>query len=120
MVSYRREWLQADIVAGLTTGAVIIPNSMAYAMIAGLPLQAGLYTALVPMMIYAVLGTSRVLSVSTTTTVAILTAAQLAQVVPNGDATALLGASAMPTSSVNVAEALSSAVGSPFGTTWAN
>ena len=92
-VSYRRDWLQPDLVAGLTTGAVIIPKAMAYAMIAGLPVQVGLYTALVPMVIYAVLGTSRVLSVSTTTTLAILTAAQLGQVVPNADPAALLSAS---------------------------
>jgi sulfate permease, SulP family len=94
VVSDRRDRLQADIVAGLTTGAVIIPKAMAYAMIAGLPVQVGLYTALVPMVIYAVLGTSRVLSVSTTTTLAILTAAQLGQVVSNGDPAALLRASA--------------------------
>ena len=66
---------------------MIIPKAMAFAMIAGLPVQLGLYTALVPMMIYAVLGTSRVLSVSTTTTLAILTAAQFGQVVPSGDPT---------------------------------
>src|SRR6201997_3372538 len=89
LLSYRRDWLRPDIVAGLTTGAVIIPKAMAFAMIAGLPVQLGLYTALVPMMIYAVLGTSRVLSASTTTTLAILTAAQLSQVVPSGDATHL-------------------------------
>jgi len=94
LVSYRREWLRPDVVAGLTTGAVIIPKAMAYAMIAGLPVQVGLYTALVPMVIYAVLGTSRVLSVSTTTTLAILTAALLSQVVPNSDPAALLKASA--------------------------
>jgi len=94
LVSYRSDWLRPDLVAGLTTGAVIIPKAMAYAMIAGLPVQVGLYTALVPMVIYAVLGTSRVLSVSTTTTLAILTAAQLGQVVPNGDPAALLRASA--------------------------
>ena len=103
MASYRRDWLQADIVAGLTTGAVIIPKAMAYAMIVGLPVQVGLYTALIPMMIYAMLGTSRVLSVSTTTTVAILTAAQLGQVVPNGDPSALLRASATLTLLVGVA-----------------
>ena len=90
LVSYRREWLRPDVVAGLTTGAVIIPKAMAYAMMAGLPVQVGLYTALLPMLIYAVLGTSRVLSVSTSTTVAILTAAQLNQVVPNGDPAAVL------------------------------
>ena len=93
LVSCRADWLRPDIVAGLTTGAVIIPKAMAYAMMAGLPVQVGLYTALVPMMIYAVLGTSRVLSVSTTTTVAILTAAQLGQVVPDGNPAALLRAS---------------------------
>src|SRR6185369_15825056 len=85
LVSYRRDWLRPEIVAGLTTGAVVIPKAMAYAMMAGLPVQVGLYTALLPMLIYAVLGTSRVLSVSTSTTLAILTAAQLAQVVPNGE-----------------------------------
>ena len=93
LVSYHGDWLRPDIVAGLTTGAVIIPKAMAYAMMAGLPVQVGLYTALVPMVIYAVLGTSRVLSVSTTTTLAILTAAQLGQVVPNGNPAALLRAS---------------------------
>lgn len=90
LVSYRREWLRLDVVAGLTTGAVIIPKAMAYAMMAGLPVQVGLYTALVPMLIYALLGTSRVLSVSTSTTVAILTAAQLNQIAPNGDPAAVL------------------------------
>ena len=93
VASNHRDRLQADIVAGLTTGAVIIPKAMAYAMIAGLPVQVGLYTALVPMVIYAVLGTSRVLSVSTTTTLAILTAAQLGQAVPSHDPAALLRAS---------------------------
>jgi len=68
---------------------------MAYATIAGLPLEVGLYTAFVPMIIYAVLGTSRPLSVSTTTTLAILTATELSEVVPNGDSGALIRASAM-------------------------
>ena len=103
LVSYRCQWLQSDIIAGLTTGAVIIPNAMAYAMMAGLPVQVGLYTASVPMAIYAVLGTSCVLSVSTTTTVAILTGAQLSQVVPSGDPAALLSASATLTLLVGAA-----------------
>src|SRR5262245_48260007 len=94
VVAYPRARLQADVGAVVPTGAVISPKAMAYAMIAGLPMQVGMYTALVPMVIYAVLGTSRVLSVSTTTTLAILTAAQLGQVVPNGDPAALLRASA--------------------------
>jgi len=90
LVSYRLEWLQPDVIAGLTTAAVVIPKSMAYATIAGLPVQVGLYTAFVPLIIYAVLGTSRVLSVSTTTTIAILTAAELDEVVPGADSGTLL------------------------------
>src|SRR6202162_1973618 len=94
LVSCRADWLRPDVIAGWTTAAVVIPQAMAYATIAGLPVQVGLYTAFLPMVIYAVLGTSRVLSVSTTTTLAILTAAQLGQVVPNGNPAALLRASA--------------------------
>ena len=94
---YRREWLRSDLVAGLTTAAVVIPKSMAYATVAGLPIEVGLYTAFVPMLVYAFLGTSRPLSVSTTTTIAILTGAQLAEVVPNGDHAQLLAATAMLT-----------------------
>ncbi|HVO64838.1 MAG TPA: SulP family inorganic anion transporter [Terriglobales bacterium] len=92
--SYRKEWLRPDVIAGVTTAAVIIPKAMAYATIAGLPVQVGLYTAFLPMVIYAVLGTSRALSVSTTTTLAILAAAQLGKVVPGGDPASLLTASA--------------------------
>ena len=79
LLSYRREWLRPDVIAGLTAAAVVIPKAMAYATIAGLPVEIGLYTAFVPMLIYAVLGTSRVLSVSTTTTLAILVGAELSQ-----------------------------------------
>jgi len=89
---YRRECFRFDAVAGLTTAAVVIPKAMAYAAIAGLPVQAGLYVALVPMFVYALLGTSRPLSMSTTTTLAILTATQLALVVPGGDPSRLLAA----------------------------
>ena len=93
LFSYNKEWLRPDLIAGLTTAAVVIPKAMAYATIAGLPVQVGLYTAFVPMIIYAVLGTSRALSVSTTTTIAILTASNLGQVVPGGDAAHLMRAS---------------------------
>ena len=56
---YQKGWLQWDLIAGLVTAAVVIPKAMAYATIAGLPVQVGLYTVLVPMAIYAVVGTSR-------------------------------------------------------------
>jgi SulP family sulfate permease len=97
LFGYQKEWLRPDLIAGLTTAAVVIPKAMAYATIAGLPVQVGLYTALVPLAIYAVLGTSRPLSVSTTTTIAVLTATELGQVVPGGDPSSLLKASAMLT-----------------------
>jgi SulP family sulfate permease len=80
--TYQGAWLRFDVVAGLTTAAVVIPKSMAYATIAGLPVEIGLYTALIPIVVYAVLGTSRPLSFSTTSTIAILTAAQLAVLSP--------------------------------------
>src|ERR1700759_3758521 len=92
--TYRTEWLRPDIIAGLTTAAVVIPKAMAYATIAGLPVQVGLYTAFLPMVIYAVLGTSRVLSVTTTTTIALLAAAELGEAVPGADPATLLAASA--------------------------
>src|SRR5271170_8045078 len=97
LVTYRKGWLRPDVIAGLTTAAVVIPKAMAYATIAGLPVQVGLYTAFLPMVIYAVLGTSRALSVSTTTTLAILAAAELGEVAPGGDPASLLQAAAMLT-----------------------
>jgi sulfate permease, SulP family len=97
IASYRKEWLRPDVIAGVTTAAIVIPKAMAYATIAGLPVQVGLYTAFLPMVIYAVLGTSRVLSVSTSSTIAILAAAELGEVVPGGDTASLLRASAMLT-----------------------
>lgn len=61
--SYKKEYLSGDVSAGLTVGILLIPQGMAYAMIAGLPPVFGLYASLVPQIIYAVLGTSRQLAV---------------------------------------------------------
>lgn len=88
----RNRGLRFDIVAGLTAAAVVLPKSMAYATVAGLPVAIGLYTAFMPMLVYALLGTSRVLSFSSTTTLAILTGTQLALVVPDGDPAKLVTA----------------------------
>jgi high affinity sulfate transporter 1 len=76
---YERDWLAADLAAGLTAAAVVIPKAMAYATIAGLPVQVGLYTAFIPPLVYALLGTSRNLSVTTTTTIAILAATAIGE-----------------------------------------
>jgi len=97
LFSYRKDWLWPDVVAGLSAAAVVIPKAMAYATIAGLPVQVGLYTAMVPLAIYAVLGSSRPLSVSTTTTIAVLTSAELGEIVPSGDPSSLLRTTAMLT-----------------------
>jgi SulP family sulfate permease len=91
---YRGEWFRPDLLAGLTTAAVVLPKAMAYATIAGLPVEVGLYTALVPMVIYALLGSSRPLSVSTTTTLAILVGSELQRSAPGGSPAQLLAASA--------------------------
>ena len=98
---YDRSHLRADAIAGVTTASVIVPKAMAYATLAGLPVQAGLYTVLLPTFVYALLGTSFRLSVSTTTTLGILTAAEIAD----------LGPDATPAEAVAIATTLAVAVG---------
>jgi high affinity sulfate transporter 1 len=89
-----RAALRFDLIAGLTAAAVVLPKAMAYATVAGLPVAVGLYTAFVPMGVYALLGSSRVLSVSSTTTLAILAGTQLGLTVPDGDPAKLVTAAA--------------------------
>ena len=60
---YKKSYLSGDIGAGLTVGVMLVPQGMAYAMIAGLPPVFGLYASLIPQIIYAILGTSRQLAV---------------------------------------------------------
>ena len=61
--NYDRSWLKGDLSAGLTVGIMLIPQGMAYALLAGLPPIYGLYAATVPLLVYALLGTSRQLAV---------------------------------------------------------
>jgi len=77
---YARGSVRYDLVAGVAAGTVVIPQAMAYATIAGLPVQVGLYTCMLPMLVYALLGGSRSLSISTTSTIAILTASAISAV----------------------------------------
>ncbi|MET0974798.1 MAG: SulP family inorganic anion transporter [Leifsonia sp.] len=77
LVGYKGSFLLNDVIAGLSAGAVVVPQAMAYATIANLPVQVGLYTCMVPMLVYAMLGGSRAMSVSTTSTIATLTATTL-------------------------------------------
>ena len=75
---YDRSWLALDIVAGLTLWGLVVPEAMAYAGIAGMPPQAGLYTILAAFLVYAVLGTSRHLAVGATSATAALLASSVA------------------------------------------
>lgn len=72
--NYNRDWLKGDISAGLTVGVMLIPQGMAYAMLAGLPPIHGLYAVTLPLAIYAILGTSRQLAVGPVAMVSLLTA----------------------------------------------
>lgn len=83
LTSYKREWLRPDVIAGITVAVVVIPKAMAFAAVAGLPVQVGLYTALAAMVAYPLLGTSRPLSISTTSALAMMTASATAIVIAN-------------------------------------
>ena len=75
--NYKKAFLGGDIAAGLTVGIMLIPQSMAYAMVAGLPPVYGLYTALMPQLMYALMGTSPQLNVGPIATDSLLVAAGL-------------------------------------------
>ena len=94
--------LRLDVIAGLTAAAVVLPKAMAYATVAGLPVAVGLYTAFLPMILYALLGSSRILSVSSTATLAILTGTQLGLAVPDGDPSKLITAAVTLTALVGI------------------
>jgi SulP family sulfate permease len=74
---YDREWLRFDVIAGATLWGLLVPESIAYAGLAGLPPQAGLYTLLVTLAAYAVFGTSRHLVAAATSAAAVLLASSV-------------------------------------------
>jgi sulfate permease, SulP family len=98
---YDRSWLTFDAIAGLTLWGLLVPEAMAYAGIAGLPPQAGLYTLVVSLLVYALLGTSRHLSVGATSATAALLASSVAA--------ALVGAAAATASDPQTYQAYASA-----------
>jgi high affinity sulfate transporter 1 len=81
LVAYRRSWFRGDLVAGLTVAAYLVPQVMAYAGVAGLPPVAGLWAAVPALAVYAVLGSSRQLSVGPESTTALLSAAAIGPLV---------------------------------------
>ncbi|HET7719517.1 MAG TPA: sulfate permease, partial [Acidimicrobiales bacterium] len=81
-----REDLLSDLGAGLTVGAMLVPQAMAYALLAGLPPEVGLYASTVPLVLYALFGTSRQLAVGPVAIVSLLSASALASVAEEGAA----------------------------------
>lgn len=100
--SYERGWLRGDVIAGVTVAAYLVPQVLAYAEVAGLPPVTGLWAVIPGLLVYAVLGTSRQLSVGPESTTALMTAAGVA---------ALLAAGAGAVSRTEVAALLAIAVG---------
>ena len=84
LANYNKDQFKGDLAAGLTVGVMLIPQGMAYAMIAGLPPIYGLYAATLPLIIYAILGTSRQLAVGPVAMVSLLTAAGVGTLAEGG------------------------------------
>ncbi|MFY8062081.1 MAG: SulP family inorganic anion transporter, partial [Usitatibacteraceae bacterium] len=76
---YNREIFTNDLVAALIVTIMLIPQSLAYALLAGLPPEVGLYASVAPLVLYAVLGSSRVLAVGPVAVVSLMTAATVAE-----------------------------------------
>ncbi len=89
---YRKEQAASDLVAAVIVTVMLIPQSLAYALLAGLPAQVGLYASILPLVLYAVFGTSRTLSVGPVAVVALMTAAALAPIAAPGSPEYLAGA----------------------------
>lgn len=88
--NYKKVNLKGDLIAGLTVGVMLIPQGMAYAMIAGLPPIYGLYASTIPLIIYALLGTSRQLAVGPVAMVSLLTAAGVGALAEGGTETYIM------------------------------
>jgi SulP family sulfate permease len=78
LAGYRRSWLRGDLLAGITVAAYLIPQVMAYAGVAGQPPVTGLWAIVAPLALYALLGSSRQLSVGPESTTALMTALVIA------------------------------------------
>lgn len=92
---YTREDLASDMVAAVIVAIMLIPQSLAYALLAGLPAEVGLYASIAPLLAYAVLGSSRTLSVGPVAITSLMTAAALAEVAEQGTADYLSAATTL-------------------------
>jgi SulP family sulfate permease len=82
---YTRDELTGDLLAGVITAILLVPQGMAFGLLAGLPPQAGLYASILPPIVYALFGTSRTLAVGPVSVAAIMVAQALAHLTPGGD-----------------------------------
>ena len=85
--AWRRAWLGSDLTAGLVVAVMLVPQSLAYAMLAGLPPQAGLLASLLPLLAYALFGSSMVQSVGPMAITSLMTATSLAALRARGHGT---------------------------------
>lgn len=76
---YNREWLASDLVAAVVVTIMLIPQSLAYALLAGLPAQVGLYASMAPLLAYAVFGSSRAMAVGPVAVASLMSAAAAGQ-----------------------------------------
>ena len=84
--AYDRNALSNDLIAAVIVTIMLIPQSLAYALLAGLPPEAGIYASIVPIMLYSVFGTSRALAVGPVAVVSLMTAAAIGEVAQQGTA----------------------------------
>lgn len=82
--TYGRQALSGDLVAAVIVTIMLIPQSLAYALLAGLPPEAGLYASIVPIILYAIFGTSRALAVGPVAVVSLMTAAAIGNIAEQG------------------------------------
>ena len=84
LLGYHRDWLAGDLTAGLIVTVMLVPQSLAYAMLAGLPLQMGLYASVLPIIAYAVFGSSMTLAVGPVAVASLMTASVIGPLAPVG------------------------------------
>ena len=95
ITTYQRAWLRDDLVSGVVVGAIMVPVAMAYAQMAGVPPQQGLYSAILGMAVYAVFATSRHLKIATSSTMSIMSIAVVGPLVTAGFGTYVTLSSAL-------------------------
>lgn len=97
LLNYRREDLPGDLIAGTITAILLIPQAMAYSLLAGLPPEIGLYASIVPPIIYALFGSSRTLAVGPVAVASLMVAAALGNIAPDGGPIYIAGALVLST-----------------------